>query len=150
MDTVNKQANITDRTVKFVHFVVLNSPFKVRDLSMPTCLLYGEITPIISDLKCFNPLLRTLSSSSFFRYRSIVSTSATLKKEGLLPSLSSLPNTGWKIMGKFLFGNSSQPSITFLWKKHKTFILYRLYFYFVFVFTFCLITKTPVLICTRI
>ena len=75
------------------------------------------MTPIISGLKCFSPLLLTLSSSSFLRYRSIVSTSATLKKEGLLPSLSSLPNTGWKIIEKFSFGSSSQPIITFLGKK---------------------------------
>lgn len=67
---------------------------------------------------CFNPLLLTLSSSSFFRYRSIVSTSATLKNEGLFASLSSLPKTGWNIIGKRLFGSSSQPSMTFLWTKY--------------------------------
>ena len=61
--------------------------------------------------------LLTLSSNSFLRCRPKVSTSAILKKEGVLPSLSSLPNTGWKIIGKFLFGSSSQPIITFPEKK---------------------------------
>ena len=39
-----------------------------------------------------------------------------LKNEGLCSSLSSLPYTAWKIIGKFLFGSCSQSSITFLWE----------------------------------
>ena len=73
--------------------------------------------PTISGLRCINRLLLSLSSKSFFRYNSTVSTSVTLKNEGLFSSRSSLPYTAWKIIGNCLFGSSSQFSIMFLWSK---------------------------------
>lgn len=64
-----------------------------------TCFRYGEMTPTLRGLRRALPFLEEGARSSF-RYDVTVAASSGLKKDGLLPSLSSLPITPWKMMGK--------------------------------------------------